>query len=451
MFKTLIIKDKTSFPISLNSTASKTQISTLSIDTSKVTDELAEKCKNFKLIILDCPAYQEAVIDCIVTDLPPSVIILAKFTDGSDAFNCLDKQARLWATEDDIQIVIDKIHNASRGINLVANSNLSQKEIKDQVVFRSPKQMPMLRQIHTASRSDSHLLVTGDTGTGKTTLARFIHDHSRRAKGVFLPINCTTLAEGTMESTLFGHRKGSFTGAGKDHKGLFETANGGTLFLDEIAESGEEFQAQLLQVLQEQKIRKVGDSSLTKVDVRIIAATNRDIPSAIAAGKFRSDLYYRLIGGQIKMLPLAECRENILPAIHLTIHNMNLGRRIAGRETIQQLIVDEQAYHHIVHEYPWPGNNRQLIKFIEHLAATYPDGELITYTEVTNTLREAKIEMNIYQEQVTPFFTLHEPVTIHELKQLYATRVAQEAKTLTAASNILGVSTRMIKRFKNGS
>lgn len=450
MFKTLVIKDKTSPTISLST--NKTHASILSIDTSKVTDELAEKCRDFKLIILDCPTYQEAVIDCILTDLPASTIILARFTDGSDAFNCLDKQARLWATEDDIQIVIDKIHNASRGINLVANNHhLSEKEIKDQVVFRSPKQMPMLRQIHTASRSDSHLLVTGDTGTGKTTLARFIHDHSRRAKGVFLPINCTTLAEGTMESTLFGHRKGSFTGAGKDHKGLFETANGGTLFLDEIAESGEEFQAQLLQVLQEQKIRKVGDSSLTKVDVRIIAATNRDTPSAIAAGKFRSDLYYRLIGGQIKMLPLAECRENILPAIHLTIHNMNQGRRVAGRETIQQLIVDEQAYHHIVYEYPWPGNNRQLIKFIEHLAATYPDGELITYTEVTNTLREAKIEMNIYQEQATPFFTLHEPVTINQLKELYTARVAQEAKTLTAASNILGIGTRTIKRLKNGS
>ncbi|HEX7597341.1 MAG TPA: sigma 54-interacting transcriptional regulator, partial [Polyangia bacterium] len=216
---------------------------------------------------------------------------------------------------------------------------------------------------------DSSVLITGESGVGKEVVARFIHNHSGRSRGAFLGINCGALPETLLDSELFGHKAGAFTGATSDHAGLFEGAAGGTLFLDEIGEISHSLQVKLLRVLQEREIRRVGETRQRKIDVRILAATNRDLAEAMKKGSFREDLYYRLRVIEIAIPPLRERKEDILPLARFFADRLRAKLKLPNLRLAAGCIDTLTAY-------PWPGNVRELENAIEHAAVLSRHGQI---------------------------------------------------------------------------
>jgi DNA-binding NtrC family response regulator len=242
--------------------------------------------------------------------------------------------------------------------NRYLRAELASQHSLDAIVAESPALCDVLDLVRRAARSPSTVLVTGESGTGKELIARAVHYHSDRVGGPFVAVNCKALAEGVLESELFGHEKGAFTGADRARRGLFERAERGTLLLDEIGETTPEFQSKLLRVVQERRVQPVGASDERPIDVRIVAATNRDLRAEVAAGRFREDLYFRLAVIPIHLPALRERPEDILPlARHfLASWNRRLGRDVAelGDEVERRLKA-----------HPWPGNVRELENAIE--------------------------------------------------------------------------------------
>jgi two-component system response regulator HydG len=224
-------------------------------------------------------------------------------------------------------------------------------------IAESPQSKQLVSMIRRVAPSRSTTLIEGESGTGKELIARMLHYWSARADGPFVAVNCKAFADGVVESELFGHEKGSFTGAIAARAGCFERASGGTLFLDEIAEAGTDFQAKLLCVLENGELFRVGASKSRKVDVRIVAATNRVLRNEVAAGRFRADLYFRLNVIPIKIAPLRERRDDILPlARHFLAYYAALGGR--------PITLSPEAERSLVN-YLWPGNVRELENVIE--------------------------------------------------------------------------------------
>lgn len=223
---------------------------------------------------------------------------------------------------------------------------------------RSPAMSKVLALAERVAHVDSTVLVTGESGVGKERLARFIHEHSARASRALVAINCGALPETLLESELFGHVKGAFTGATQDRPGLFEAATGGTLFLDEIGEVSPAMQVKLLRVLQEQEVRRVGENVARRVDARVIAATNRNLRDEVAAGRFREDLYYRLHVIEIAVPPLRDRAEDILPIARALL------AAVATRTRSKVTSFTPRAVEQL-HRYPWPGNVRELENAIE--------------------------------------------------------------------------------------
>ncbi|MET0594234.1 MAG: sigma-54 dependent transcriptional regulator [Polyangiaceae bacterium] len=218
-----------------------------------------------------------------------------------------------------------------------------------------------------AAQSDATVLLRGETGTGKELLARAIHDKSSRAAGPFVRVNCAALSESLLESELFGHEQGAFTGASKTHKGRFETAHGGTIFLDEIGDISPKLQVALLRVLQEHEIERVGSVRTIKVDVRVVAATHRHLEDRIAHGQFREDLFYRLNVLPIELPPLRERTQDI-PALvaHFVSKHANRRPPRVASDVIPSL-----------QEYRWPGNVRELENLVQR-ALVMSDGDVLT-------------------------------------------------------------------------
>ncbi|QIK38549.1 nif-specific transcriptional activator NifA [Caldichromatium japonicum] len=236
----------------------------------------------------------------------------------------------------------------------------------DNIVGRSAKMRKVFDQVRLVAKWNTTVLIRGETGTGKELIANAIHYNSPRARGPYVRLNCAALPENLLESELFGHEKGAFTGAIGARKGRFETADGGTLFLDEIGEISPAFQAKLLRVLQEGEFERVGSTRTLKVDVRVIAATHRDLEAAVDTGDFREDLYYRLNVMPIVLPPLRERSEDI----------PDLARHIVERIAVQQgrrLTLQESALRRLV-QYSWPGNVRELENCLERAAVMSENG-----------------------------------------------------------------------------
>jgi DNA-binding NtrC family response regulator len=249
------------------------------------------------------------------------------------------------------------------------------------MVARSEAMQRVLNLARRAAKVDSTVLVTGESGVGKERIARLIHDESGRAHKAFVAVNCAAVTESLLESELFGHARGAFTGATHDRAGLFEAAHGGTLFLDEVGEVPPSMQAKLLRALQEKEVRRVGENANRKVDVRVVAATNRDLAEEVRAGRFRQDLYYRLRVIELRIPPLRERREDILPLARLLLAEASerLGRRVTALapDAADQLL-----------RYDWPGNVRELGNAVERAVALC-EGQRVEREDLPEEVRAA--------------------------------------------------------------
>jgi sigma-54 dependent transcriptional regulator len=228
------------------------------------------------------------------------------------------------------------------------------------LVFEDIKSKALIERIHLFGPSTANVLVTGETGTGKELIARHLHRLSPRAGGPFVALNCGAFSESLVESELFGHERGSFTGANVARAGWFEAARGGTLFLDEIGDLPFSMQVKLLRVLQERQVVRLGSRSPVSIDVRVVAATNVNLEEAVASGRFREDLYYRLQVATLHIAPLRERPGDILPlAQHfLKVYGERLG--------LQSPALSDEAIDVLVHGHSWPGNTRELENVIHH-------------------------------------------------------------------------------------
>ena len=244
----------------------------------------------------------------------------------------------------------------------------------DNMVTVSEPMQSVMDLSRRAAKGRATVLIHGATGTGKELIARAIHYYSDRVGKPFIAVNCKAFASGVLESELFGHEKGAFTGASASRAGVFERADGGTLFLDEIGDIDSGFQAKLLRVLQEREVQRVGDQRTRKVDVRVVAATNRDLSDAVEKGDFREDLYFRLAVIPIVLPPLSERRADVVPLARffLARFNQEMGREITGWEKA----VDEYFESH-----DWPGNVRELENALER-AVVLARGQVITLSDL---------------------------------------------------------------------
>jgi transcriptional regulator with PAS, ATPase and Fis domain len=230
------------------------------------------------------------------------------------------------------------------------------------IVAKSTAMLQLVELTRRVAQVDSTVIITGESGSGKERIARLVHEESPRATGPFIAVSCGAITETLLESELFGHARGAFTGATHDRPGLFEAANGGTLLLDEVGEVSPGMQVKLLRALQEREIRRVGENRSRRVDVRVVAATNRDLAHAVSAGAFRGDLYYRLKVVELHVPPLRERKADILPLARVLLAEaaVRMKRRIADLtpRAADQLL-----------RYAWPGNVRELENAMERAVA----------------------------------------------------------------------------------
>jgi DNA-binding NtrC family response regulator len=250
------------------------------------------------------------------------------------------------------------------------------------IIGRSPVMRSLVERLRRVAPTETTALVTGETGSGKELVARAIHELSPRASGPLLAVNCGAFAEGLLESELFGHVKGAFTGASRDRAGLFEAADGGTLFLDEVAEMSLALQTRLLRALQEREITRVGSTRATRVDVRLIAATNRDLRNLMEGGRFREDLYYRIAVFPLEVPALRDRKSDIPLLVEFA-----LGRWSQRRPGSERLSCSPFAIR-LLRAYDWPGNVRQLFSVLER-AAIDADGSRIEAQHLPDEVRAA--------------------------------------------------------------
>jgi PAS domain S-box-containing protein len=263
-------------------------------------------------------------------------------------------QAKVEKAFEEIKRLKDRLQDE----NLALREEVDQALMFEEIVGASPALKTVLSHVSKVAPTDSTVLISGETGTGKELIARAIHKHSRRADRAFVSLNCAATPPSLIASELFGHEKGAFTGAVQQRRGRFELAHSGSIFLDEIGEMPSDTQIALLRVLQERQIERVGGSRAIPVDVRVIAATNRDLSEAIANGTFRSDLFYRLNVFPIQVPPLRKRREDIRILVEYFV------KRFAEKMAKQIHRIDKRTLE-LCERYPWPGNIRELQNIVE--------------------------------------------------------------------------------------
>lgn len=301
----------------------------------------------------------------------------------------------------------------------VASVSASEDDIAEwrkNIISRSAVMEQLLDKVRLVSRSNSSVLIRGQSGTGKEILAQALHMASDRAGKAFIPVNCSAIPEALLESELFGHAKGSFSGADRAYEGLFRAADKGTLFLDEIGDMPLQLQVKLLRVLQEKEVRPVGDTATISVDVRIISATHQDLEKILEEKTFREDLYYRLNVVTLEIPPLKDRREDIplLVEHFLKMINEQNDREIVG--------FSPDAMNALI-EAPWPGNIRQLQNVVEQ-AAALSTTDLIPVNLISSTMTEENVKLSTYDEARFEFGQRY----LVRLLQMTSGNVAQAAR-----------------------
>ena len=328
---------------------------------------------------------------------------------------------------------LEKPYDKSALLETIDRALVRLDAIDSEIISASPKMETVKKMILKVARSNSTVLVRGESGTGKELIARAVHNQSPRSAEMFQAVNCAAINENLLESELFGHEKGSFTGAHAEKKGLFEIADRGTLFLDEIAELDVGIQAKLLRALQERKIRRVGGTHEMGVDVRVIAATNRDLRAMVSDGRFRDDLYYRINVLSIDVPPLRERREDIPVLIEyfLKKHTKNTARLVRGLTPETKKLMNE---------YSWPGNVRQLESAIER-AILLSEGDLITQEDLPTEVRQ---EVGPASEGA--FKLPAEGINFEDVERHLITQAMEQTDyNITRAAKLLGLTFRTLQ------
>ncbi len=334
--------------------------------------------------------------------------------------------------KDELIVVLER---ALEKRSLVAEVEKLRAEVDERYGFENlvgatPAIREVFRLVRAVADSDARVLLTGPTGTGKELLARAIHYRSPRRKAPFVAINCAALPEGLVESELFGHEKGAFTGAVRRHRGRFEQADGGTLLLDEVGEVPLSTQVRLLRVLETAELQRVGGTDTIKVDVRVIAATNRDLRAEVRAGRFREDLYYRLNVFHIPVPPLRERLDDIpLLVDHFIARQARAHQRPARR--VSPEVLDRLM------RYPWPGNVRELEHVIERAVILSP-GEVITEVRLPD-LDEADAADAASAGLLREGWTINDALADLE-RRLIVEALRRERGVQARAARLLGIS-----------
>ncbi len=372
------------------------------------------------LNVLDLIKVLQPQCACVIMTAHTSVETVTKSL-GSGAIEYLGKPLLI----DDLLALVRKVQ-ASRKGSKEATANVDEGP-ETSIIGRTPKMLEVYRAIARVAPTEASVLILGASGTGKELVARALHDHSARAHMPFVPLNCGALPENILESELFGHEKGAYTGADSSRPGLFEAAHGGTLFLDEISETKPGFQVNLLRAVQEQQIRRVGSHKYTPINVRILAASNRDLNKLMADGRFREDLYYRLSVVVINLPTLEERREDIPLLVQHFLKR-------AGRKNKRTISITDAAVK-LLTSYSWPGNVRELENLVERLAIFCTSGEI----GVADVERERQLIRTNGVPEKTP------PTTLEDMERQHILRVLQEhAGNKSKAARALGIERKTL-------
>ncbi len=297
--------------------------------------------------------------------------------------------------------ILYKIQKAFEQRQIVQENDFLKSQIQkqtagDEFIGQSKETCKLLEVIERIADTESTVLITGESGTGKELIAKSIHQKSRRSQQIFLTINCSALPENLLESELFGHLRGAFTGAVRNKDGLFYAANRGTIFLDEIGDVSLNMQVKLLRALQNREITPVGSNKVIKIDVRIISATNADLTERIQNGKFREDLFYRLNVINLRIPPLRERLDDIPLLIEYF-----LKKKFQAKTAGEPLEFDEEVKKFFFH-YSWPGNVRELQNLIERLVTIRPQGKITKTDLPTSMLKGVQRDQTLQEEYIMP-------------------------------------------------
>ncbi len=437
----LIVDDEKNIRLAL-STALEAMRHDVSLASSSATalDEL--KRAAFDVVLLDLRLSQESGLDLLdeITRLSPriAVILVTAYASIETAVEAMRRGAFDYlpkpCTPEQLRQVLARVEKTRRLENRVAEleSRVRSDPPDIDLTTKSAAMQRALDVAFKAAESDATILLLGESGTGKSVLARAIHHRSARANGAFVTVSCPSLSRELLESELFGHVKGAFTGAHADTRGKVAAADGGTLFLDEIGELPLEIQAKLLRLLQEREYERVGDTKINRSNVRVIAATNRNLQEAVAAGKFREDLFYRLNVITVPLPPLRERAADIGQVIgaHLRFFAAHAGK------PAKKIAPDALAH---MQGYRWPGNLRELRNVIER-AVILSSGDTIETADLSETIR--------------PLSEIHigGKFTVEQIESEHIQRVIENTRTLDQAAEVLGIdpATLYRKRKKLG-
>ena len=352
------------------------------------------------------------------------------------AFDYITKPCKLSEIEAVLHKVIEKRDLKHK--NLALQSRVKAAEGPTVLVGDSPPMAGVHRLIGTVAPTESTVLILGETGTGKELAARILWQQSKRAEMPFVPVNCGALSENLVESELFGHRKGAFTSADRDHKGLFEVANGGTLFLDEVGELNKNIQVKLLRFLESGEIRRVGETEPFRTDVRVLCATNRDLRTLIKDDHFREDLYFRINTFEIRLPSLRERRSDI-PALARHLLSRAARRPI---EQIEDLLTPEAI--DVLLEHDWPGNVRELANVMEH-AYIIAGGQKLTPEHLPHHIRPIPPGPPTLTLTPGPSMPLPSARTLREIEMEHVLRVLEKhGGNKPAAAAELGISLKTL-------
>ena len=402
--------------------------------------EAFKELKNsaFDVVFLDLKLHQENGLDVLeeMLRLSPraSVVIVTAFASIETAVEAMRRGAFDYlpkpCTPDQVRQLLDRIERTKRLENRVEEleSQLNAESPANDLVTNSPAMQAVIDMAFKAANSDATVLILGESGTGKSVLARGMHARSPRRGRAFVTVSCPSLSRELLESELFGHVKGAFTGAQADTQGKVATADGGTLLLDEIGDLPLEIQSKLLRLLQEREYDRVGEAKARRANVRVISATNRDLAEAVREGRFREDLYYRLNVITLRLPPLRERPQDLerIAKRHLDFFAQRAGKQFWGftREALETM----KAYH-------WPGNLRELRNLIER-AVILGGGHEIgadAFAEIVQGQSELRVGGN---------------VTFEELANEHMRRVIANSRTIDEAAGILGVDPATLYRRK---